>query len=129
MPPITPYRVTVFSEFKGELSCRYVRSYIEQAALESGRTLTGRERAALDAMDSAINEATASEIVWQRGDLLIVNNYTSLHARTEFVDKGERRRHLLRLWIELPGWRHVKRSLLIHGRNGIPHQPGKFPTN
>ena len=35
-----------------------------------------------------------------------MNNFTVLHARTEFADKPDRRRHLLRLWLDDPRSRY-----------------------
>jgi hypothetical protein len=39
------------------------------------------------------------------GDVQLLSNHTIVHARTAYADAGERRRHLLRLWIsaEPPG--------------------------
>lgn len=50
----------------------------------------------------------------EAGDLLMVNNLAVLHARTRFedFDEPERKRHILRLWLEgWPGFRPVPRQL------------------
>jgi hypothetical protein len=38
------------------------------------------------------------------GDIQFINNYTTLHSRTGFVDGPEphQKRHMLRLWLKLP---------------------------
>ena len=41
----------------------------------------------------------------ERGDLQFVHNHSMLHDRSAFVDwpEAEKRRHLLRLWLSVPG--------------------------
>ena len=43
----------------------------------------------------------------QPGEMIIWNNFTVLHARTSFRDSAEKKRHLLRLWLDVPGGRPV----------------------
>lgn len=54
-----------------------------------------------------------------------------LHARTQFVDhrEPERKRHMVRLWIEgRPGFRPMPLGLNFFngGACGIPHQEGRI---
>ncbi len=46
-------------------------------------------------------------IAFERGDLFFLNNHVTLHSRTEYEDwpEPERRRHLLRLWLDTGGAR------------------------
>jgi hypothetical protein len=39
------------------------------------------------------------------GDIQFLNNYVTLHSRTPFedFDEPDRKRHLLRLWLSIPG--------------------------
>ncbi|KAI0152987.1 TfdA family taurine catabolism dioxygenase TauD [Xylariaceae sp. FL1272] len=39
---------------------------------------------------------------FQKGDMQYVNNLSIFHARDGFVDKGDKQRHLLRLWLRDP---------------------------
>ncbi|KAA0012923.1 TauD/TfdA family dioxygenase [Billgrantia pellis] len=41
----------------------------------------------------------------EKGDIQLLNNYTVVHSRTDFEDYEEefRKRHLLRLWMTIPG--------------------------
>ena len=41
------------------------------------------------------------------GEILLLNNWTSLHRRTAFDDSldPERKRHLLRVWLSMPNSR------------------------
>ena len=44
---------------------------------------------------------------FERGDVQLLNNHVIVHSRTDFVDHDDVRlkRHLLRLWINLPNGR------------------------
>ncbi|KAK3337963.1 hypothetical protein B0H65DRAFT_591981 [Neurospora tetraspora] len=54
----------------------------------------------------------ALEIQLQKGDMQIFNNFAMLHARSSFVDEGEHKRHMLRLWLrnEQKMWRAEPKS-------------------
>ena len=43
------------------------------------------------------------------GEMSVYNNFTVLHARTEFTDSETYRRQLLRLWLDVPGGRPDRR--------------------
>jgi hypothetical protein len=59
--------------------------------------------------------------------MYFINNYTILHARTAFDDFAEedRRRHLLRLWLEVPQMRPVHPYIRS---GGIEAVPGRTPS-
>jgi hypothetical protein len=68
------------------------------------------------------------EFTLRPGEVYFINNYTILHARTAFDDgeaEEDRRRHLLRLWLEVPGMRPVHPHIR---RNGIEAVPGRTPS-
>src|SRR5690606_6774338 len=100
---ITREPVPVFAVRDGQLSCRYVRAPIAAGHRDAGVPLSDAQIAALDEFDRlASSPELRLAFTLQPGDLLMVNNLTVLHARTQFVDhdEPERRRHLLRLWLE-----------------------------
>jgi hypothetical protein len=45
----------------------------------------------------------------QPGDILLLNNWVTLHRRTAFEDDDDpaKRRHLLRLWLAMPNSRPI----------------------
>ena len=68
--------------------------------------LTARHVEALDLFDALANDARLNfSMRLERGDMQFVYNHSLLHDRTSFVDwpEPERRRHLLRLWLSVPG--------------------------
>jgi len=129
--PHTPWRTPVFALGGGELSCRYQRAGIVAGQRAAQAPLDADDIAALDLFDS-IAKAPANRIAFylERGDMLVLNNYTLLHSRTTFRDFPEpgRRRHLVRLWLDRPGFRDVPPTMRLHAENGVPAQPGRVCT-
>jgi len=67
------------------------------------------------------------EFTLQPGEMYFINNYTIRHARTAFDDcdaEEERRRHLLRLWLDVPQMRPVHPHIKS---GGIQVVPGRRP--
>ena len=50
------------------------------------------------------------------GDVLLLNNWTTFHRRSEFVDvaEPERKRHLLRVWLSMPNSRPIDPRFADH---------------
>jgi hypothetical protein len=99
-----PYYTGAFFEWVGErLFCRYNRTYIESAQRFSELPrLTPRHIEALDLMDALCHDKSMHlDMALEQGDMQFVNNYTVLHSRTTYEDwpERERRRYLLRLWL------------------------------
>jgi hypothetical protein len=46
-----------------------------------------------------------ARFILEPGEILFINNYTALHARTNFADSPEYKRCLLRLWLLTPDGR------------------------
>jgi hypothetical protein len=108
--PHTPYRVPVYSNTDGKVSARYVRTYVEAGEAAAGRPMGEAELAVLDCFEEISKRPEFMlEFTLQPGEMYFLNNYTILHARTAFddYDEEDRRRHLLRLWLEAPWMRTV----------------------
>jgi hypothetical protein len=127
--PYTPYRVPVFSNTEGKVSARYVRTYVEAGEAAAGRPLDASDLAVLDRFEEVTKRPELMlEFTLQPGEMYFINNYTILHARTAFDDgeaEEDRRRHLLRLWLEVPGMRPVHPHIR---KNGISAVPGRTPS-
>ena len=126
--PATPYRVPVFANRNGRLSCRYQRSGIAGGHRELGVPLDERDLEAMNLFDS-IAAAPENRLAFflERGDMIVINNYTVMHARTRFTNfpEPERRRHLVRLWLDAEGFRDVPKEFNLFKTNGVPRQEGK----
>jgi Taurine catabolism dioxygenase TauD, TfdA family len=124
------FDMPVFNEYQGYLSAIYSGTYIRSAQrFPEARKPTEEDFAALDCFDRlAEDNALRLDITFQPGDIQFVHNHTILHDRTGFVDwpEPERKRHLLRLWLAVPGARplppvYLERygSIEVGDRGGI----------
>jgi hypothetical protein len=130
--PYTPYRVPVYSQIDGAVSVRYVRSYVEAGETAVGRRMGEAELAVLDRFEEISKRPELMlPFTLQPGEMYFLNNYTVLHARTAFEDfeEEDRRRHLLRLWLEAPWMRKVHPHVyLFEGGSGIQAVSGRTPS-
>jgi hypothetical protein len=116
--------------FTGLFSPNYVRA--AQQFPEVPRLTPGQEEA-LELFDELSNEL-ALEMTFEPGDIQLLNNHLTYHARTRFDDyeEAERRRLLLRLWLAVPGSRPLPAGYeLVFGstepgvvRGGVPSREG-----
>lgn len=101
------FQIPVFSWQGGYLTGFYHRNYINSAQrFEDAPRLTAEQVEALDLFDSLANDPDLHlNMALQPGDMQFVYNHTMLHDRTGFHDWPDPadRRHLLRLWLSLPG--------------------------
>ncbi|TWG88671.1 putative taurine catabolism dioxygenase [Cupriavidus gilardii J11] len=68
--------------------------------------LTRHQEEALDLLDELMpSELLCYSMDLEEGDLQLLNNYVTLHSRTPFedFDEPDRKRHLFRLWLAVPG--------------------------
>ena len=132
--PITPYDVPVFSNTDSNVSVFMVREIINAAFRELGRDFTSEE---IDAIDTF--RATARRLQFETrlepGEASFLNNYTVMHARSEFDDweEPEKKRLMLRLWLDVerkarPVVKEIRIYENVGGRSGIDPQPGCMPA-
>jgi hypothetical protein len=113
----------------GQLSARYVRSYLT-GAMDEMKVEDVRLIEALDLFDRTADEL-ALKFVIQPGEVSLINNMTVLHSRSAFEDwpDGTRKRLLLRLWLTHRGFRSVPAEFRIYGQSeGIEKVAGKAPS-
>lgn len=68
--------------------------------------LTPAQTEALDLLDTLLTDPELCfAMQLEQGDMQLLNNYVTVHSRTNFEDYEEfdRKRHLLRLWLAVPG--------------------------
>jgi hypothetical protein len=104
----------VFSWKDNHFACSYLRVLIDRADQDAQCPgLSNDQREALDFLDSVCErEMLQTRFTLKRGDLLFLNNWTTLHRRTAFEDfeEPEKRRHLLRVWLSVPNSRPLDES-------------------
>ena len=126
LPEVTEHRVPVFSYHAGKLSSRYTRNSILLGEAFLGHPLTERERAPLDLVDK-LAEELCLDMAFEPGDIQLCSNHSILHARTDFIDHDEpqRKRDLVRLWLNLPNARPLVYEFATRygpgsARQGVP---------
>jgi hypothetical protein len=124
--------MSVYSNFGCKVSVRYIRSYIEAGETAVGRRMSEAELAVLDRFEEISKRPELMlQFTLQPGEMYFLNNYTILHARIAFEDfeEEDRRRHLLRLWLEAPWMRQVHPHVhLFEGGSDIAAVAGRTPT-
>ncbi|MBR0664570.1 TauD/TfdA family dioxygenase [Roseomonas hellenica] len=124
------FEIPVFSWHEGFLTALYQRQYIDSAQrFPEAPRLTPAHVEALNLFDDLANDPALNlHMEFRPGDVQLVHNHTLLHDRTGFEDfaEPERRRHLLRLWLAVPGARPLPAvfaqrygSVTIGDRGGI----------
>ncbi|MEM7210485.1 MAG: TauD/TfdA family dioxygenase [Pseudomonadota bacterium] len=101
------FEIPVLNWYKGFLTGLYQRQYVDSAArLEDAPRLSDRHRAALDVWDNLTNDPELNlSMRLTPGDMQFVYNHHLMHDRSGFSDwpEPDKRRHLLRLWLAIPG--------------------------
>lgn len=105
------FGIPVLSWYREQLTVQYQRTYIDSASRLAGAPRpTSRQVEAMDLWDEILDRPDVHLTMdLEPGDMQFVHNHSLLHDRTAFVDRPEpsRRRHLLRLWVSLPGDREL----------------------
>jgi len=123
-------QIPPLSWYQGRLTVFYQRQYIDSAQrFADAMRLTDRHVAALDRFDTLANDPSLHlKMRLRPGDMQFVHNHAQLHDRTGFTDWPDpaHRRHLLRLWLSMPGDRPLPPvfaerygALTIGDRGGI----------
>ena len=125
------YRLPMFSECDGRVTSRFTTIAYFHSAVRHGaeHAVTPEQDEALHyAQDVANRPEMQLAMDFEEGDVQLLNNHVTLHARDAFEDWPERarKRHLLRLWIAYPPERRRPVAPQLHERlklvdaGGIP---------
>lgn len=124
------FEIPVFNWHAGRLTGVYQRQYIDSAQrFPDAMRLTEQHTEALDLFDELANDPSLNfSMRLEPGDMQFVYNHALMHDRTGFRDwpNPAERRHLLRLWLSMPGDRPLPEcfrqrygSLEVGNRGGI----------
>lgn len=102
-------RQPIFSFYDGHFACSYLRVLIDRAyAMSELPDMTDRQREAMDTLEELAGDPKMHVAFYlQPGEMLFLNNWVTLHRRSEFEDFEDPmlRRHLLRIWLSVPNSR------------------------
>ena len=101
------FTIPMFSERDGLVTARLVSILYYKSAARFGAQYapTPLQLEALEAVQEIANRPELMlSMDFQPGDIQLLNNHTTMHARTAFEDYDEpaKQRHLLRMWIAVP---------------------------
>lgn len=102
----------VFANVEQRFVCRFVKRFItDSQKLADAPRITPEQQAALDYMEKVINNPSIYlKFKLRKGQILVVNNHTILHGRSSYVDTGEHKRTLIRVWLSHPESRMLPES-------------------
>jgi hypothetical protein len=105
------YQQPVFSIYQERFASSLLRVLIDRAYQSPDiPEMTTLQREGLDLIEElACRSEMHLEFRQERGDIVLLNNFVTLHRRTAFEDHQDenRRRHLLRVWLSMPNSRSL----------------------
>ena len=120
------YRCPVFAQGPDYFCARMNRKNIVAAQRdfpEVPRLTQSQEQAIALLEDLMASDKLCYTMELERGDMQLLNSYVTLHSRTSYVDHDDpdQKRHLLRLWLAIPGSQYLPESweeYFVDGRPG-----------
>lgn len=122
---VTDYKVPVYSERNGQLSCRYNIGWILPAARRLQHAFDDTEKELIQVMDK-LSEENCFAFDFNSGDLQFANNYTVMHGRAGHAGGSteEQTRLLMRIWFNCEDFRAfsdesiIRYGVMRHGNLG-----------
>ncbi|MGE0716081.1 MAG: TauD/TfdA family dioxygenase [Alphaproteobacteria bacterium] len=114
---VSPEPVPIYVNRGGELSSYYMMNYAKMAAQRGESILADADMEALEEIQRLANsDEFHLDMSIDEGDIQFLNNRIMLHSRTEYEDFPEiaRRRHMLRLWVQMPSWPAMPAAQVLH---------------
>lgn len=121
---VTATPIPVFEYHNGRVSMAFAKAIIERGAAKRGVPLTELEQAAIDYVhELALRDDMRADMMLEKGDIQMINNYITIHSRTNYIDHEDgRKRYLLRMWINQPDSVQLSEGFAALVRRGIPAQ-------
>jgi hypothetical protein len=110
--------VVIFSRDTGQLTCNVSGSYPHRAVRAGDAVMSPRQIEALEEMKRiSASPDLYLDMTIAEGDIQFLNNRTILHGRTGYEDWPDvaQRRHLMRLWLQMPSWPDLPDNQGMHG--------------
>ena len=122
---ITPAPVSLFTRHQGEFMACIHAAMVRDAASQGAFEMTVKQSEALDLLcELAASPEFVLDMSISEGDIQFLNNRLILHGRTRYQDHKDlaRRRHLMRLWVNIPGWpERPANQQDVFAREDLPH--------
>ena len=96
----------IFASDKGELKMRMGLYPLLNAYKLPGNELDAEGARAIELLKEVLADpGLCHNFTMEAGDIQFVNNLGTCHRRTAFIDHPVHKRHLVRLWLRVAGWR------------------------
>jgi len=118
--PHEDLRIPVFSYVDGHLSCLFNRGFYERANHFRNDMRPEFDEATRLVEALAQRDDIQLRFILEPGEILLINNYTAVHARTTFKDSPSSKRSLLRLWLTVPNGRPLGEAYRL---KAVGYQP------
>lgn len=115
--------VVILSQQSGQLTCNVSGSYPHRAVKAGDAVMTPLQAEALEEMKRiSASPGLYLDMNIGEGDIQFLNNRTTLHGRTGYDDWPQmaRRRHMMRLWLEVPSWPALPANQGMHSAGDHP---------
>jgi len=136
---MTAHRVPVYSFHQGKLSCRFnKKAILTSEQIDGVPPLTQEEKDAVNRVSElSMSDELSFDVLLEPGDLLLLCNHSVFHTRSAFEDweEPERRRLLLRKWLNIPNARDLTWEFADHYNTGarqgpyVPGEPNQIVTS
>lgn len=100
--PLNDLKIPIFCYVDGRLSCLFNQPFYHRANKIRGDMSPEFKEAVEYVAELTMRSDLQVRFILEPGEIMLLNNYTNLHARTDFKDSSERKRSLLRLWLTVP---------------------------
>ncbi len=128
------YLQPIYSEHKGRFSSRdiYPHIYAAQTDFDDVPKMTEKQKEAYELIRTLADDPSFHlSMMFEPGDIQLLNNHVTMHSRTEFEDwpEEDRKRHLLRMWLSMPNTRELSplmSAIYRDQRGGVVR--GGFPS-
>jgi len=107
---LTRFRIPVYSNHAGRVSCSFNSRMIDGALTKRNEVLDPLQQKAYEFMCSVTRrEELAYWFTMAPGDVQMISNHSVFHSRTEYQDHDDpaQKRRLLRLWVNIPDGREL----------------------
>jgi hypothetical protein len=97
---LTDHDVPVYCAVDGVISCYYHVLFLVNAARETGREIPADLREGLQMIATlGEREDLKASFLMEPGEIVFWHNFVNFHSRTAFINEGDQRRLLFRLWL------------------------------
>ena len=110
------YQQPIYSDHNGKFSARDIKTHIFSAHQDHPELgdLSPKQMEAMKLVNRLAQDPKFHfSMMFEPGDIQLLNNHVTYHSRTEFedFDEPDRKRHLLRMWLSVPNSRALSPAM------------------